>query len=972
MKKTFMIMLSILLIGSVSLPILAIENSEVTPEITDVQESEIDDAEIAEDLDDEIKVEVEETTEETIIEEDIEEEVLEETAQLEVAIETTGEEKSTKLVQPVADTGEITNAIQLKAAIENATADRVIVLTADFDQTTLNNLIINKTNAHSIVVDGGGLTYAPTANKQFFIQSNTAGTLEFRNFIFDGQGTGVSGININGDVQGLTLENLTFKNNTSTSVYVQATGDVTINNNYYTNNSGAFGGGIEVSKGTILISNSSFISNRNDAGGYDGGAIAGKDFLGNLTITNSKFIDNHATGAGAVAGGRGGAIAMVYAPSTSELNNSQTLIKDSYFEGNTATLNRPTVMGDGGAIAVINLKKNATFTVEGSTFAYNEAGDDGGAILFQGRESGGIFTVKNSTFFKNAAHGNGGDAGLSGGAIQLFANSSMTANFISNTFVENTAYAYVENQGQRGGAVAGSGSFLTGRGQYANNLFVNNHVYSSPGVEDTESKYRNIVSATNKLGNVGFDNGTTIQYTTNMEAFGTDTPQLAANGSVITAGSSGDAIVVPTLMIAPDTGLNETGAISPDSAGQIGDLAYDQRGKLNGTDAGSVEIAVHNYNANGGTFALDAMGAYTGDIYYLGTEPTNYYNISENGGSGTVLTGSSLNATRAGYTFLGWATTADATVADITEGDSIPFNVENTILYAVWKQDVEYTVTYDGNQSTSGSVPTGTTQLEDTDYTVLANSGNLARDGYTFTGWNTAANGTGTPYKADDVFSLTGNVTLYAQWEEIPVVVTQYTVTYNGNGAVTGTLPVSSSIDAGTDYSVLGNVGYLSRPGFTFAGWNTAADGKGTPYQADDIVTQHTNTVLYAQWKQIPDIQSVSVMYLGNGADAGSVPNGITVPAGTQYTIIGNTGKLSKTGYTFSGWNTKADGTGTAYAGAEIIQVTADITLYAQWTAQGPKLPSTGIASQGLEIIGFTTAALGMLFIIIKKHNEVK
>ena len=76
-------------------------------------------------------------------------------------------------------------------------------------------------------------------------------------------------------------------------------------------------------------------------------------------------------------------------------------------------------------------------------------------------------------------------------------------------------------------------------------------------------------------------------------------------------------------------------------------------------------------------------------------------------------------------------------------------------------------VTYDGNGKTGGTVPT-----DNTDYssgatvTVSTNSGTLVRTGCTFSGWNTAADGSGTDYAASGsaTFNISANTTLYAKW----------------------------------------------------------------------------------------------------------------------------------------------------------------------------------------------------------------
>jgi uncharacterized repeat protein (TIGR02543 family) len=85
---------------------------------------------------------------------------------------------------------------------------------------------------------------------------------------------------------------------------------------------------------------------------------------------------------------------------------------------------------------------------------------------------------------------------------------------------------------------------------------------------------------------------------------------------------------------------------------------------------------------------------------------------------------------------------------------------------------IDYTVTYNANETqhqtgvTAGSIPSPTSYASGTVVTVSANSGNLARQGFTFAGWNTAADGSGTTYAAGSgTLTLTSNRTLYAKWE---------------------------------------------------------------------------------------------------------------------------------------------------------------------------------------------------------------
>ena len=76
----------------------------------------------------------------------------------------------------------------------------------------------------------------------------------------------------------------------------------------------------------------------------------------------------------------------------------------------------------------------------------------------------------------------------------------------------------------------------------------------------------------------------------------------------------------------------------------------------------------------------------------------------------------------------------------------------------------------------------------------------------------------------------------------------------------------------------------------------------------------------------------VTLTYDGNGATGGDVPaQASSYASGSAVTVPGNTNSLVKTGYAFGGWNTKNDGTGTAYAADASLTITADTTLYARW-----------------------------------------
>ena len=250
----------------------------------------------------------------------------------------------------------------------------------------------------------------------------------------------------------------------------------------------------------------------------------------------------------------------------------------------------------------------------------------------------------------------------------------------------------------------------------------------------------------------------------------------------------------------------------------------------------------------------------------------------------------------------------------------------------MWTSNPTYTVIYNGNGATGGTAPADTANYQQGQtVTVMGNTGNLVKAGYTLSSWNTAANGSGTSYSIGSTFSMgLANVTLYAQWVLIPA----YSVTYSGNSPTGGTAPSDpNSYTNGQSVTVSGNTGNLVKTGFSFAGWNTAAGGTGTSYAAGQQFTMGGAAVtLFAQWSLVP---TYNVTYSGNGSSGGSVPqDGNAYTNGQTITVLGNTGNLAKTGYAFTSWNTLSSGAGTSYQpGSTFHMGTGAVALYAIWAA---------------------------------------
>ena len=175
------------------------------------------------------------------------------------------------------------------------------------------------------------------------------------------------------------------------------------------------------------------------------------------------------------------------------------------------------------------------------------------------------------------------------------------------------------------------------------------------------------------------------------------------------------------------------------------------------------------------------------------------------------------------------------------------------------------------------------------------------REGYTFTGWFTAAEG-GDAVTAETV--VTADMTIYADW-----TIKSYTVAFNANGGV-GDKSVTYNHG-----SPLGELPTPTREGYTFVGWFTAVEG-GDAVTSETVVT--SDMTIYAQWT----INSYTVAFNANG---GVGDKTVTYNHGST---LGELSTPTREGYTFAGWFTTAYGYDAVTS--ETI-VASDMTIYAHW-----------------------------------------
>lgn len=297
--------------------------------------------------------------------------------------------------------------------------------------------------------------------------------------------------------------------------------------------------------------------------------------------------------------------------------------------------------------------------------------------------------------------------------------------------------------------------------------------------------------------------------------------------------------------------------------------------------------------------------------------------------------------TRDGYTFVTWNTQADC------KGNAVKPNSEWTLrgsstLYACWAGNAQ-TLTYHGNGATGGNTAAQSGKTGDE---LTTNANGFTRDGYTFVRWDTAKDGSGTAYGegkngvSQYVMKPAGN-DLYAIWKANPATI-QYR---NDWPSTTGSTPDTTG-NTGDTVTISQNS--FDRPGYTFTGWSTSKRGDPSLQPGDKHTLEPRTTTVWAQWKADP----AHLVYNSNIGTVGSETK--TVDGVVDQTVKTITNPFDRPGYTFSGWNTQADGKGKAYAtGADYVLTANDKStpkntsvLYAQWKINGASLkfnPNGGI-----------------------------
>ena len=428
------------------------------------------------------------------------------------------------------------------------------------------------------------------------------------------------------------------------------------------------------------------------------------------------------------------------------------------------------------------------------------------------------------------------------------------------------------------------------------------------------------------LSYVATDNGTPV--TLPGATYGSDNPDVAqVEGETLTTLGEGIATVsvyadgqwlASTSLTVAGQAPAVDGDATPGDQGEAGDgNAQPDGGVIEGDGAGegegdseppaATQFTV-SFDANGGEGAMDPATVNAENEY---TAPECAFTAPE------------------GQEFDCWTNAAGT--ATYPAGTSLGLLAGDTTLYAKWKDlepapATQFTVSFEANGG-EGAMDPATVNAED-EYTA-PECAFTAPEGQEFDCWTNAA-GTATYPAGTSLGLLAGDTTLYAKWKDLePAPVTHFTVSFDANGGTGEMSPVD--VDADAEYTVPGSA-FTAPAGKVFDSWNTAADGTGTKYMPQDAPAIHENMMLFAQWVAAPATKCTVTFDANGGTGAMDV---LTADLGTTVTLPAST--FTRDGYVFAGWNTAADGTGTAIVNGGQLTLGSDATLYAQWKTADTK-----------------------------------
>ncbi|MBR0266593.1 MAG: InlB B-repeat-containing protein [Clostridia bacterium] len=279
-----------------------------------------------------------------------------------------------------------------------------------------------------------------------------------------------------------------------------------------------------------------------------------------------------------------------------------------------------------------------------------------------------------------------------------------------------------------------------------------------------------------------------------------------------------------------------------------------------------------------------------------------------------------------GRVFTGWNTKEDGSGTSYAPGTGLILSDDLT-LWAQWEiPENEWYVIYNANGGTKAPGPQIVPKGRDAVLTTeLPEGGKLI-----FKGWTPDPQTQDPVYQPGDTLKYDSGknyVVLYALWNLSPVPEPIH-ISFNANGVQDAVVPADIWTEMGTWLQLEPAYAPLGSP-LAFLGWSEDPGVKDPEYQAGRSYYFYRDTQLFAIWDKQ---DSVTLTFLDSLPDASSdIPNPITIyPSISPYVHIPDQ-IPQKSGRVFTGWNTKKDGSGTAYAPGSVMTLRKSAVLWAQW-----------------------------------------
>lgn len=614
----------------------------------------------------------------------------------------------------------------------------------------------------------------------------------------------------------------------------------------------AKGGGI-VNSGTLIMQGTSKITNCH---AFQGGAVY-LDKNSRFTFSSGTIggpTSNFANTAG-VSGGRQGQGGGIYIAENAQLTmgGAQPLLSGCLAQGSTAG---NTTGGQGGGVYIA---QGGQFTFTQGTISGNTASGSDTVASSSSTASSSDSTASGTDA---TALGSSPPQGLGGGIFNASAGNGTTGGLLLQGGAIGGSAAGLNLAGFGGGIYNAEGAHIT----FTSGTIAFNKALNGGGIYNIGHCTFSGGSITNNIASENGGGVFTLATENKSASFTMSGGSTAANS----AGSSAQPCKGGSLYFNSTNGVL-TAAIS---GGSISGVASAGGGIY---ADGTSQLALSGAPRIGQQSPPSGLGySSTAQINIGSMLPTAiiYLEAIPNAANGTVFANASGSSTQP----------LDATCFYYLPGALKPVAGANASTFTL--SNAGCRIRYNPEGGNVNGLPASQDQLAGTAYTIPSAP---TRAGYTFEGWNTRADGSGFTLTAGQTLTVYNDLTLYALWAALPApppaAETFYRVMYDVNHSNLGTSQIHDQTGYRQGETVTLRDTKPTRKGYTFTGWNTAANGTGTPYKPLGSMIISSDTYLYAQWAPVvssaPSSQAASSKPAASSSTA-SASSAVSAPSVTE------------------------------------------------------------------------------------------